>query len=115
LGDFGGYNLYGFVNNDPIKSYDILGLWTVKGVLKILCCSEDRHIVDEIAKGKRVVLWFDKMFITWKFPDGSTKREKSNARGRCKKTCHSHRNTHKKRLSNKDTSNLALERSIFIT
>jgi len=110
LGEFGGYNLYGFVNNDPIKSYDILGLWTVKGVLKILCCSEDRHIVDEIAKGKRVVLWFDKMFITWKFPDGSTKREKSNARGRCKKHVIPIEIHTRKSLSNKEAaSNLAHE------
>jgi RHS repeat-associated protein len=110
LGEFGDYNLYGFVNNDPIKSYDILGLWTVKGVLKILCCSEDRHIVDEIAKGKRVVLWFDKMFITWKFPDGSTKREKSNARGRCKKHVIPIEIHTRKSLSNKEAaSNIAHE------
>jgi RHS repeat-associated protein len=33
----GGVNLYAFVKNNSVNSYDILGLWTVEGVREILC------------------------------------------------------------------------------
>ncbi len=42
-------NLYNYQGNDGINRYDLFGLWTVKGVLDILCKdSYGKRIVNEI-------------------------------------------------------------------
>jgi RHS repeat-associated protein len=48
----GGANIYGFVGNNGIDMKDLLGLWEVMDVLKILCCPEYRDKVEMLAKLK---------------------------------------------------------------
>jgi len=42
----GGYNLYGFVNNDPMQSFDLFGLDPKKASTCNCCCAESLTIED---------------------------------------------------------------------
>jgi RHS repeat-associated protein len=64
IGEEGGLNLYAFVLNDPVNGLDIFGMWTKKGVLKILCCEYDRWVVDVL--NNKIVYMFDKIIRKWK-------------------------------------------------
>ncbi|MCP4351081.1 MAG: RHS repeat-associated core domain-containing protein, partial [Desulfobacterales bacterium] len=49
LNEYGGINLYKFTDNNSINLYDIIGLWTRDGVLKILCKdSEGKKLVRNV-------------------------------------------------------------------
>jgi hypothetical protein len=51
----GEINLYVMCLNDPVNKVDRLGLWTVEGVLKIICCApEEWHGFAVIAKNLKV-------------------------------------------------------------
>lgn len=80
-------NLYLFVLNNPVLLFDILGLdWTVEEVAKIMCCHKEyRHVIEALEKGQRVVFKFDKGFLIWEKPDGTTeKKEEPGLRGEMK-------------------------------
>ena len=53
IGEKGGYNLYGFVGNDGISKWDLLGLWTEikrKGGAWASCCAEEGDTWESLAK-----------------------------------------------------------------
>jgi len=47
----GGLNLYGFVNNDPVNSHDMLGLWKIerKGESRAMAYAEDGDTIKRLA------------------------------------------------------------------
>ena len=73
LGEEGGFNLYGFIFNDPIDAFDYLGEYTLQGAINIHCekkCSNE----SDMANRKQICLYQCKRLLTTnKYLDSKSK------------------------------------------
>src|SRR5690606_25509594 len=50
VAEYAGLNLYRMAENALVQRWDFLGMWTIEGVWKILCCTEEgREVVEGLA------------------------------------------------------------------
>ena len=74
------YNLYVYAHNSVPGTADYQGLWTQKGVLKIICCSKYKYNIDDFNLRGLVVISFSKATDVWKYDSGKIVHEDITAR-----------------------------------
>ena len=74
------YNLYVYAHNSVPGTADYQGLWTQKGVLKIICCSKYKYNIDDFNLRGLVVISFSKATDVWKYDSGKIVYEDITAR-----------------------------------